>query len=290
MAGFELVWDLKCGIGESPVWDAAAGEVLFADIPHGRIHHYAVANGARGSWQVADLVASFGLCRSGRLVVALRRYVGLFDPRTGRLERLTDDIDEPPGNRLNDGKVGPDGCFWVGTQDDTAHKHPSANLYRVTPDGRMERKADGYTITNGLAWSHDDRTMFHSDSQQLRIDAWDFDAATGRIAGRRRIASPDGEREGHPDGGACDIQGTYWSAGNFASRVNRYSPTGTLLESHEFPVPTPTMPCFAAGMLYVTSTRDGQTEAAKQDHPALGGLFRMPVAVGGVAVHRFADQ
>ena len=109
------------------------------------------------------MVGSFGLCLSGRLVVALRHHVVLFDPRTKAIENLTDPVDEPPTNRLNDGKVGPDGCFWVGSMDENTPRQKTGALYRVTPKGDIERKAEGYAVSNGLAWSPDGRVMYHSE-------------------------------------------------------------------------------------------------------------------------------
>jgi sugar lactone lactonase YvrE len=289
MGEFELVWDAKCELGESPVWDAHAHRLLFTDIPAGHIHRYAVADGERARWDFGEPVASFGLCRSGQLVVALQRHVVLFDPHTGVITRLTEPIPEPETNRLNDGKVGPDGCFWIGTQNQGPDGAPTACLYRVTPDGKMERKQDGYVETNGLAWTPDGRTMFHAESRELRIDAWDFDPATGRISNRRTIASLDKENDGTPDGGACDEEGCYWSAGNGAGCINRFTPDGRLMARFPFPVPAPTMPCFAGRELYVTSMRQKRSKAELARHPALGGVFRMAAAVAGAPVGVFAD-
>ena len=115
MSQFELVWDSRCGVAESPVWDASTRRLLFCDIPGKRINALSVGDGAQTSWDFPEVVGSFGLCRSGRLVVALRHRVVLFDPRTKVIEQLTDPVDEPPTNRFNDGKVGPNGCFWVGS-------------------------------------------------------------------------------------------------------------------------------------------------------------------------------
>jgi len=118
MAEFELVWDSRCGVGESPVWDASTRRLLFCDIPGQQIHVLSVDDGARTSWAFPEVVGSFGLCRSGKLVVALRHHVVLFDPRTQAIETLTDPVKEAATNRFNDGKVGPDGCFWVGSMDE----------------------------------------------------------------------------------------------------------------------------------------------------------------------------
>ena len=38
MGDFELVWDSRCGVAESPVWDAAGRRLLFCDINGKRIN------------------------------------------------------------------------------------------------------------------------------------------------------------------------------------------------------------------------------------------------------------
>ena len=285
---FELVWDSRCTVGESPIWDSAARRILFCDIQAKRINAYAVDDGAQQSWQLPEVVGSFGLCRSARLVVALRHRVVLLDPHTGTVTALTDAIDEPPTNRLNDGKVGPDGCFWVGSMDESRPRKPTGALYRVTPDGKIERKAEGYAVSNGLAWSPDGRTMYHADSTSGIIETWDFDVASGRLANHRVLATLSNE-EGRPDGAACDVDGNYWAAGVSAGCINKFSPQGKLLEKLPFPVPRPTMPCFADGQLYVTSLREGLPAEMLEKFPALGGLFRAPVTARGAPVGVFAD-
>ena len=142
-------------------------------------------------------------------MVALQHRVVLFDPSNGRMAELTPPVDEPATNRFNDGKVGPDGAFWVGSMDMNTPRAPTGHLYRVTGDGRIERKASGFHVSNGLAWSPDGRTMYHADSATGAVDAWSFDAASGAIAERRRFA-PLSPEQGRPDGAACDADGCYW--------------------------------------------------------------------------------
>ncbi len=186
MSEFELVWDSRCGVAESPVWDASTRRLLFCDIPGKRINALSVDDGRRTSWDLPEVVGSFGLCLSGRLVVALRHRVVLFDPRTGELNNLTDPVDEPPTNRINDGKVGPDGCFWVGSMDERPQREKRGGLYRVTPTGGIERKALGYAVSNGLAWSPDGRTMYHSEFDRRHDRGLEL-----RRQHRRHEQSPD---------------------------------------------------------------------------------------------------
>ncbi len=287
MSNFELVWDARCGVAESPVWDTAGRRVLFCDINGKRINALSVDSGVREGWDFPEVVGSFGLCRSGRLVVAQQHHVVLFDPRTGVRTDLTAKIYEPSINRFNDGKVGPDGAFWVGTIDGNSPRQPNASLYRVTADGRITREQGGYQNSNGLAWSADGRTMYHSDTSGF-IEAWDFNPADGSRSGHRVMARLTNEM-GRPDGGATDMDGNYWSAGPSAGCLNCFSPAGELLRRWDFPVPGPTMPCFAGDMLYVTSLREGKSADVLADFPTLGGLFRAAAPAVGAPVGLFAD-
>jgi sugar lactone lactonase YvrE len=288
MSDFELVWDSRCGVAESPVWDAANRRLLFCDINGKKINALSLGNGARETWSLPEVVGSFGLCRSGRLVVALRHRVVLFDPKTNTVADLTPAVVEPVTNRLNDGKVGPDGAFWVGSMDENSPRQPLGSLYRVTADGRIEKKSEGYAVSNGLAWSPDGRIMYHSDSTSAIIEAWDFDAATGDMTHHRVVAKLTNE-DGRPDGAATDSDGNYWSAGPSAGCINCFSPAGALLKKLPFPVPGPTMPCFAEGFMYVTSLREGKSPDVLAQFPTLGGLFRAPAPATGAPVALFAD-
>jgi sugar lactone lactonase YvrE len=288
MSAFELVWDSRCGVAESPVWDKATRRLLFCDIGGRKINARSVDDGARDPRDRPAVVGSFGLCRSGRLVVALRHRVVLFDPRTRQVTDLTESLAEPPTNRLNDGKVGPDGAFWVGSMDENSPRQPTGALYRVTADGRIEKRAEGYAVSNGLAWSPDGRVMYHSDSTAAIIEAWDFDPATGGMRNHRIVAKLTNE-EGRPDGAATDMDGNYWSAGPSAGCINCFSPSGQLLRKLPFPVPGPTMPCFSDTHMYVTSLREGKSQDVLAQFPALGGLFRTQAPAQGAAVGIFAD-
>ena len=74
MMDFELAWDSRCTIGESPVWDERNRRILFCDIPGKRIHALGLETGARETFDFPEIVCSLGVCRSGRLVVAPFRW------------------------------------------------------------------------------------------------------------------------------------------------------------------------------------------------------------------------
>ena len=288
---------IRCELGECPVYDDRRDVLLFEDIVANTIHSIELKSGAASKWRFPSNVGSFGLTETGRLVVALRDAVGIFDMETEKWSELAAIERDNKDTRLNDGKVGPDGAFWVGTMDDSGR--PPANieaigsLYRVSPSGKVEKKVEGLMVSNGLAWTPDGRTMFHSDSRGRWIDRWAFDPATGAISCRTRIAADIPEAQGRPDGAATDAEGCYWSAGVSGACLNRYNRDGKLLASYPVAVAAPTMPCFGGAdmkTLYVTSLRMGRDPEKLARYPLTGVTIvgRSPVA--GSRVSRFRDR
>jgi sugar lactone lactonase YvrE len=292
MRDVECLVAARFGVGESPLWDGAGNRLFWSDNTTDEVHAIEIGSRRRQVWHLGDLIGSLGLTRDGRLIVAAGNRILIFDPATGRSDLLAE-IALPKGvAKLNDGKVGPDGAFWVGSMAEREpNRHPVASLYRVTADGRVEEKiAGGIKVSNGLAWSPDSRTMYHSDSRGGWIDAWDFVAATGAIANRRRLREHTPE-DGAPDGGATDLAGTYWSAGFSANCFNCIAPDGSLLE--KLPVPAaPTMPCFGGDdmkTLFFTSLTVHVSDAVNAKYPLNGSVFMARVDVPGTPVAMFAD-
>ena len=295
MIDFKPLNDVRCELGEGPVYDDRNHALFQCDITGKAVHRFDLATGAARRWSFPSEVGSIGLAESGRLVVALRHAIGLFDVRDESFQEIAA-IETGRGNdtRLNDGKVGPDGAFWVGSMDDRAVqvKEPLGTLYRVSPDGKAEAKVKGLMISNGLAFSLDGRTMFHSDSRAGWLDRWDFNRASGVITNRTRIAELD-EATGRPDGGATDVNGDYWSAGISAQRLNRFAPDGRLLESYPVPVGAPTMPCFGGPdlkTLFVTSLRIGRAPELLAKYPLTGITVVGTSPIAGSPVTRFRDK
>lgn len=279
----DCVIDARNTTGESPLWSAHEAALYWVDIPDGWIHRWRPATGERRSWQLPASVGSIGLREGGGLVAAMRTGFHLFDLESGRLTFLCHPEPDLPTNRLNDGKVSPEGRFWAGTMDERPEKEPVGNLYRLDADHRCTRMAGEVKVSNGLAWSPDGRTMYHSDSRGGAIFRYAYDRATGKIGKRELFVSMQPEW-GRPDGGATDEEGCYWSCGVSGGRINRFSPSGDVIEYVELPVTHPTMPCFGGRdgrTLYVTSLRENLSAAELARTPLAGGVFMLEPGVAG---------
>ncbi|WP_296736753.1 SMP-30/gluconolactonase/LRE family protein [Mesorhizobium sp.] len=276
--------DIDLAIGESPVWDADRHLLWFVDILAPCIYALNLETNRLATYPMPCPVGSIGLASGGRLVVALRTGVHLFDPVSRALEFLVHPEPDMDMNRLNDGKVGPDGCFWVGSMHESLPRAPTAALYRVTPRGECTRVIGGLKVSNGLAWSPDGGTMYHADSRGAYVQAYDFDPRSGHLSGGRRFATFD-ESDGLPDGAATDVDGNYWVAGVTAGRITKFAPDGRIVDTFALPTPAPTMPCFGGRdlkTLFITSLRT--------DRPGIyhmGTLISVKTDVTGVPTYVF---
>src|SRR5215207_2630002 len=88
---------------------------------------------------------------------------------------------------------------------------PTGRLFRLDPDLCCRTMDDGFIVSNGIAWSPDDRTMYFADSRAETVWAYDFDADDGEIRNRRVFFSTR-DIEGRCDGATVDADGFYWCA------------------------------------------------------------------------------
>ncbi len=79
-------------------------------------------------------------------------------------------------------------------QDPVDPASPRGTLYRMDADLSCRRAAGGFFVSNGLAFSPDGRTLYHSDSYVAvrTIWAWDIDADDGAISNRRVFVDTQG--------------------------------------------------------------------------------------------------
>lgn len=275
-------------VGEGPVWDDAAGELLWVDIPVGLIHRWRPGTSTVATIAADQPVGAVALRRPGGLVAAVRDGFALVDEETGELELLLPVEIDRVENRMNDGKCDSAGRFWAGTMSEDMRPR-AGSLYRLDPDLTVTTVLSGVSVSNGLGWSRDDRTMYYVDSLERAIDAFDFDAQRGKLSNRRRLVAIEAE-DGMPDGMAVDSAGFVWVALWGGGAVRRYGPAGELDSVVRLPA-TQVSSCTFGGAdlrdLYVTSASRGLSADDRRRQPDAGAVFRVRVDVPGVPAARF---
>ena len=281
--------DIRASLGECPVWSTAEQALYWADINAPSLNRFDPATGGNRVMPMPSSIGSFALRKRGGFIVALRDGLWLARP-DGTLERRVVEAPyDPAHHRFNDGRCDPQGRFFAGTMNEKRDA-PSAALYRIDTDFAITEIFANLTISNGLAWSPDGRTMYHADTPALTINAFDFDAASGMPSKRRVFARFEAETD-RPDGASVDSEGCYWIAFYRGGRVVRLSPAGKMLASFPLPAKCPTMCAFGGAdlkTLYVTSARQQRDAEELARLPQSGGIFAMRVDVPGLPEPAFA--
>lgn len=283
----ECVWPLAAELGEGPVWSAAEQAVWFVDIKGRAVHRFHEPTGEKQSWSAPAQVGFIAPTASGGFVCGLKTGLHRFDPRSGEFKLLRTVEPERSNNRLNDGFVDASGYLWFGSMDDN-EREPTGALYQLT-DHECVRRDDGYVITNGPAASPDGRILYHTDTLERVIYAFER-APDGALSGKRVFARIT--RQGaYPDGPIVDSQGCLWTGLYGGKGLNRYAADGRLLETWVLPCSNVTKAAFGGDdlrTLYITSAWKGLKEGERKQQPLAGGLFRARVSVPGLPQGRIA--
>jgi len=206
----ELIVNAHAIIGEGPWWDSRASLLYWLDIQGRRLHVYDPDQASDRSVTLSERPGAVVGRQSGGLLMAMEHGFAFVDPNTGAATPILNPEPDKPGNRFNDGKCDSYGRFWAGTMDD-AEKERSGAFYRLDADLSCTRLFGGVGISNGFAWSPDDKYLYYIDTPTRRIDAFDFDPETGGLS-NRRVAFEVPLGMGFPDGMTVDEEGMLWVA------------------------------------------------------------------------------
>lgn len=284
-------------VGESAVWDDRADALCWVDIIGKSIHRFCPSTDKHEKWSFSDLATSIGLRKDGGAIVGLKQSIALWD-FAGPLRVVAEVEPDLPQNRLNEGVVGPDGAFWIGTMQNNiapdgtpqAISAKTGRLYRYTGEGLCSVSDDRFGITNTLIWTDNGR-FITADTEDNEIYSYAVDPKSCSLYDRRTILS--GFDRGLPDGSSVDADGFIWNcrvAGGGC--LVRFSPDGRIDRVVDLPCSWPTSCAFGGpGLetLFVTSARFTMSDAHLADNPHEGSVFAVRAGVCGRPANRFGE-
>jgi sugar lactone lactonase YvrE len=286
----ELLIPAGATLAEGPHWDARTQLLYWVDIQEHRLHAFDPQTGEQQAFHIGQYVSAVVARASGGLLLAVQHGFAHFDRDSGQLHMLT--LVEPAiaDKRFNDGKCDPAGRFWAGTYS-LSGKSNTGSVYCLDVDRQLRRMITHVTISNGMAWSRDQTTLYYIDTPTRTVAAFDYEISTAAIANRRIVINipPD---SGWPDGMTIDAEDKLWIAHWGGSYITRWDPArGTPLECIPLPAANVTSCCFGGpnfDQLYITTARHGLNKRELATQPAAGSIFRIRPEVGGLPAHVYA--
>jgi sugar lactone lactonase YvrE len=275
-------------LGECPLWHPGENALYWIDIAGLAVHSFEPEREIHRCWSLPSEPGCIALCASGGLIVAMRSGLALLDTERGALTALANAPYDTSKMRFNDGRCDAAGRLWVGTLYEPRDQ-PLGVLFCVER-GAIRDSGKRATVSNGVAFSADNRTLYHADTTAHTITAYDFDLASG-LTGNSRVfqqfpTDKSHNYGGRPDGAAVDSEDAYWCAMYEGGRILRFSRSGELLREIKLPLRCPTMVAFGGidlRTLYITSARRGRSDEELALYPHSGCVLAIAVDVPGRA-------
>ncbi len=285
--GPEIFQRTPARLGEGPGWHPRRQTVWWVDILGCKLFESGPDGGPVRTLALPQMPGAIAPMHDGRLIAALHQGVFLCDPDSGALTPFAVPAGhDPQVFRFNDGKVDPQGRFWAGTLALDSRPGQS-KLFRFGGDRSCAVMRENVSISNGLAWSPDGRTLCYVDSPTRQVQAFPFDGELG-VLGQPRLAFQLAEGDGWPDGCCMDAEGCLWLAHWGAGKLTRWDPAkGKLLRTVPLPVSNVTSCAFGGAKLdrlFITTAVDPD---AKKPEPEAGFTFCLDPGVAGLSPGEF---
>lgn len=281
MQEFETIGP-ACRLGEGPLWHPTRKRLFWVDILNHKMFSCNAFGGQSRSWNFGEPVSEIGWVNHDTLMIATASGFQKFDLKSGSWETIAPLEANNPITRSNDGRVGPDGSFWVGTMGQK-FENRAGSYYRYK-NGKVTKLFGDVTVPNATCFSPDGKTAYFTDTRKRVIWRWALNAD----------GDPHGEPQEHinmrdegwfPDGAVCDSEGYMWNAHWGAWQIGRYAPDGSLDRIIKLPVSQPTCPAFGGeGLktLYITSAKGGLSDEQLEKEPDAGKIIFLEIDVAGL--------
>ena len=270
-------------LGEGSIWNEVTQELYWIDIEGGVLHIFHPQKNHHQSFSLGQRVGTVVPSDNGKIILALQDGLYEFDPFTQQKKFIASADYDPASMRFNDGKCDPAGRLWVGTMH-LGILPKVAALYKVEK-GVVVKMLDKITISNGICWTGDGKTMYYIDTPTSSVQAFDFDLAKGLLFNSRVVVETKKEFD-PPDGMTIDAEGMLWIGHWKGSCVGRWNPrTGKLISKIEVPAYHVTSCAFGGkdlDTLYITTAKIEVSPEQKIQYPLAGCLFQVKPGVKGV--------
>jgi sugar lactone lactonase YvrE len=272
----EKLFELGCSLGEGAMWHTSRKSFFWVDIEQKKFYECRWADKQLTTY-VLDRRVTLILQTPDENKVLLGVQGGIirYGLDTNQQRWITELDADKPQNRTNDGAYDSAGRIWIGTMNQDCKEGLGA-LYRIPVNGEPERVIENMTIPNGIVWSAEGKTMYHVESHENVVRAYDYDSGTGVIHFNRNAIQVPVEL-GSPDGMCIDDEGMLWIAHWNGYGVYRWDPVnGKLLSKIEVPAPQVTSCVFGGDdgkTLLITTARQGMSAAQLNLYPGSGDVF-----------------
>lgn len=279
-----VAYQTDAKLGEGAIWNHETNKLYWVDIEGKLLNIFDPKTKQNRSFSTASHIGTVVPKNKKEALIALANGVFIINLETGQTKAFAEMTDVLKGCRLNDGKCDPAGRLWVGSMH-WEQETGKAKLFSIQSNGTITTKMDSVTISNGIVWTKDKKTMYYIDTPTSKIKAYNYDNATGTIS-NERVAVEISKDLGFPDGMTIDDEDMVWVGMWNGNAVIRFNPkTGELLQKIEVPAHNITSCAFGGDnleTLFITSAKLDMTQEELKKYPLAGSVFKVNPGEKGV--------
>ena len=207
--------------------------LYFVSIYKKLVYCLEINSGQINSMQTKGPVGCVRVLGYKKLIVAETNGIYEFDFRTLSRMKLNDFVKEN-GVRFNDGILDSKGRFLIGTMGYPEIIPNKGKLYSYF-EGNYTTLLNDITISNGIAFSKDNKIMFYIDTPTKKVVKFNYDLNNGTIS--NKIDFIEFDKESVPDGMCIDSKQHLFIAEWGGGCISKWdSENGKLLEKYKLPV------------------------------------------------------
>jgi len=269
------------GLIEGPVWDGRRG-LIFSDVLNGGVFCLDNRGTVNSIFEHRRGIGGMSLHSAGGLVVSGRNLaykafsgnasVTLLDNDADSGRVGFNDITTDHKGRIYAGSLGSSPVF------DDGLEPRAGQLFLLDLDGAVHVVAEDIQLTNGLAFSPDGQTLYHSDSKRKTVFCYSV-KSDGTLGAKTPFTLT---ARGVPDGLVVAEDGSVWVAlADGGHGVSVFDAEGAEQSFIEISTPMCTSVCFGGDDLkdlYIVSGSHGA------DSESAGGVYRVRTTVAGLPV------
>ncbi|GLC90357.1 SMP-30/gluconolactonase/LRE family protein [Lysinibacillus piscis] len=284
MNNAKLSLQIEATLAEGPLFHQPSNQLFWTDILSKTLNRYDLHSKVNIAIETPWHIGAFSFTNKEN-VLMLATHCGfiLYNYITEDYEIITNPLHDASHMRFNDGKTDPNGRFWAGTME-FSPSGPNGHLYTLDMKNEVTQQLGELTISNGIAWSLDYKTMYLVDSGIQSLFKFTFDPIVGTISDKTLLYQFD-EANGTPDGITIDENDQLFIAMWGGHKVIHFNPKTTeIIAEIQVPAPHVTSVTFGGSelkTLYITTARDGLTQEQLEQFPLSGSIFEYATNLRG---------
>ena len=283
----EIIWNLKCKLGEGTLWVKEHNSIYFVDIKKKKILIFNNKSNKKKIITVNKEIGFLAHIKKNIFILGLQGELRILNLKTKKILKSIKIESNLKLNRINDGKTDPAGNLWFGTMDNLERKIEKGSLYKLDKYLKLTKVDKNYRITNGPAFI-DLYNFYHTDSPKKTIYKIKIDKQNKIVS--KKIFKKLSPKEGSPDGMTLDKNKNLWVAHFHGACISVFNKNAKLIHRIKFPAKNITNCAFGGirnSEVFVTSALKSMNKKEIKEYKYSGALFRIQTNITGIEQKKY---